>query len=851
MNKAFFIFIFLTILSVHGEKVSVVKKSIVYILKVRGQSRSTQSHGLVTPGKYLPIAFIVKDGSYVNKGDVVARFSSKEAEFDYQSLLFKKNVVEQNLKAAITTIDNDRLAKGDSLDAKTDKLAFKQASYKRLLSFPLEDEVLKAAGRLKISQLNEEAAAKDLKKSRNRFERKFISKTELDEKQQFYREKKVAMEYAQADLAYIKLPATKSSIRKSLLEIETLEMEVAKLKNEIVESESLGELKKVTARGQKDLIEQQIQEKKENLDKTIVRAPVRGYVKYGDTSRKIAPGARFWRNFRFASIPDFSTLVFDIYLPEGSRKFFKEGDRAKVLMTGRKGEVLEGEIIQIAGVPMDIEEKVKQRWGTKVKLSGIKVYHAVVKPLEVSSWLRPGMNADIELFSSQRYEFPAVPVKYLQQIAGKYYLSVDGLLKEVHGIINQGWFLIESERFRASKVSMDGEFKKVEKENIAINDVKQNLVISGEVVPEKSRIIVVPHIWKSPKIIWLEKEEKEVRKGDLLLRLDGVSTDQEIDEEEQGLLVLTNEVASTEKNLELLERENEFNIKKERNLQEIRGIERDIKLQGLDYRATLRAQLNYLNAKISYERAFGTYNRMMQKKVDYVSKAEVSKAKRDLQRRKLQLEMTEINFAEKKKGATDVERSLASLEFFKQKVRYENFLYSASFKKAKKESELQNVKLQAERQNIKVKQRKRLKKNLEIKSPVDGLLRYEKVWDSDGIRKIQLGTSVSGKMKVMSIPNLDSMRVTARLSERYFGEVSVGMKVKVKIPSIDDKTFTGTVRSIDNLFEPLSRKNSQVGLYSSQEPLGETVFTVNIGLDLAGGQVKPGVIADVYFPFER
>jgi len=833
-----------------AEQYTVKQKEITYIQTVRGQSLALKSVGMTTPGHYLPISFIVADGSFVKKGDIVARFDSTDALYEYKSLFFEKKVIEQDLQAELTKIDNNRLAKRDQLDEKRDKLALKRATLKRNLKLPLPDEVLKAEGRLRVASLDHEAAFKDYEKAKERFVKKYISKSEEERKLQALKEKKASLDFAQADLEYQKLPVAKSTLKKIELEIETLELEVDKLKNEVAERETLAVLKKKSAYGKKMVIEREIAMKKGDLEETSVKAPASGYVEHVDSRRKIGPGSRFWRDYRFARIPDLNTISFVSYLPESSRKFYKEGDIAEIYVAGRKGEVIKGRISQIAGVPMDILEKAKQRWGSKTKLSGIKVYRLTVKPDEVYDWMRPGMNADIKLFSGRKFDLPAVPVKYLHMVNGKNYLSVNGVLTEVRGVINQGWFLIEDNKFTARAVEIDGEMPQ-QKITTGSKSKSSNFRASGEILPLNSRLIVTPEIWEDSKITWLKDEESEVSAGDTLLKLDSVEVDKEIAKQETELLSLTNEVASMQKNLELLNRKNQFDIKKENNLKEIRAIERDVKLQGVDYMGIINAQMSYLKAKISHENALSVLMNLKAKKEGFVSKAEISKAQRDEQRRGLQLELAKISFEEKKKGSKLVERSKANLDFSLQKNKYEDSLKNASYSKAKQENELQRVRLKRARQLLILSDRLKRKKNLIIKSPVNGLLRYEKVYDSGSIQKISLGVAVDTRTRVMSIPNLEVMLVRVPVPERYYRHIKKGMKVKIKISALGDSLYNGTLDSVDYLFEAMTRKDSRVGIYSSQEPLGETVIMANVRIDLQGKQLKPGVIAEVFFPFER
>ena len=229
----------LLLVTVFGEEYTVTEKAMPYMLKTRGTSKALISHGLMTPGRWLPISFIVPDGSYVKKGDPVAKFDTADAEFDYKTLQFEKQVVEQQMKYELTEIDNDRLGKSDSLEAYVDQLNVAKANLKKYKELPLEDEVLKSEGQLRIAELEHAAALKEFQRDEDRYKRNFISKTELERSAQALKEKEASLEYAKAVLEYDKLPAPESTIRKIELEVDNYQQHLDEVKYELKEMKSL------------------------------------------------------------------------------------------------------------------------------------------------------------------------------------------------------------------------------------------------------------------------------------------------------------------------------------------------------------------------------------------------------------------------------------------------------------------------------------------------------------------------------------------------------------------------------------------------------------------------------------
>ena len=71
------------------------------------------------------------------------------------------------------------------------------------------------------------------------------------------------------------------------------------------------------------------------------------------------------------------------------------------------------------------------------------------------------------------------------------------------------------------------------------------------------------------------------------------------------------------------------------------------------------------------------------------------------------------------------------------------------------------------------------------------------------------------------------------------------------VPSLTNAHLPGVVTSVDLLFTNKTKKDSQIGLYSSHEPLGEVVFNVRIRIHSTDVKLKPGLIGEVFFPFTK
>jgi hypothetical protein len=111
---------------------------------------------------------------------------------------------------------------------------------------------------------------------------------------------------------------------------------------------------------------------------------------------------------------------------------------------------------------------------------------------------------------------------------------------------------------------------------------------------------------------------------------------------------------------------------------------------------------------------------------------------------------------------------------------------------------------------------------------------------------------VGDRFVIMSIADVSKMHVRLEIPEKYFTWVHKGMRVDVEIASITDALLEGVVSEIEFLFESRQKKDTQMGLYSGHEPLGETIFYVHVQIpEQKGIKLKPGAIANVRFSFDQ
>ena len=837
------------------ESVAVEQRALSYTCSLRVSAITEKAEMIASPVNWLPLSYIIEDGAKVEKGEVIARFDSESSLYELGALEKDRGVIEAELAQRLREIDNKEAEMRDRLSSLRDKLAVLDARLTRLKRVPVPDDVEIAEGRLRVARMNAAAAEKDLAKARDRFQRQMISRGEVDKVETAYRERQALLTYAENELAYTRLPTAAGTIEQTELEIANGALECAKIENELAEYKAISDIQRDGAGSRKKLIDRKIQEKQDDINNTVVKAPISGYISYAKMwDDDIGVGTKMWKNFTFTKIPDMSTLAFKGPMPESVRKYFKEGDAATVCLQGRQYEPIPCTVKSISTLSHDLAEKDESGWGLGGKGFGVKVFDVVFTITKVPEWVRPGMIGDAEMVAATPISGPAVPLKFLTVRDGVSYLSTEGAFRETPGTVAQGWFVIDDAAWVGRTVSMQGEFRG----NLtggAREAALENLYsASGELLPVTSVDVKVGDIgwrWPWPKVTWLVGEETTVKTGDEVAKLDTQELDRRMSDEETRANEVRSRTQELEKQVELTRREGEFKLKTEQNTLRVTELKMDTVLRGCDTLAVLKAELARDQARIRRDDVVRRVANEEQKTAPTLSPVEFARLQREKRRCELRLEEAGIRLQQAEAGAGAVERSQATLDTLRQKVTVDTIARSVAFDTFKQSRNYEQSKLDLRRVEQRLEELQKQRACHVIKAPAEGIICYSKVWNNDSFSKIAVGNQVGPRFNIMAIPDLANMYVSVEVPEKYFGQIVVGMPVDVQIPALSKALLKGEVAAVDFLFENRQKSESQVGMYSSHEPLGEVIFKVRVTVKADGVKLKPGLVGEVFFPFAR
>ncbi len=97
-----------------------------------------------------------------------------------------------------------------------------------------------------------------------------------------------------------------------------------------------------------------------------------------------------------------------------------------------------------------------------------------------------------------------------------------------------------------------------------------------------------------------------------------------------------------------------------------------------------------------------------------------------------------------------------------------------------------------------------LKRNTEVKSPINGIITGKYVEDGE-MFSMAPNPKTGGKGAIVTIMNIDDVKVLFGVSEKYFPVLKKGMKSKIKLDIYPDKSFTGTIFRIHPVIDQMTR----------------------------------------------
>ncbi len=295
-----------------------------------------------------------------------------------------------------------------------------------------EDKMLLSKSELAVAKQKVES-------SERRAARGFISKTQLEHDQVTYEKVTLAVKTATTELDLFKkyefskqCALLLSAYRESLTRLErTVRANRSKM--------ATAETRFTTSKRRYEMELTQREDLERQLKACNIKAVQPGLVAYGDLdagasynySNSIEEGATVRLRQTLLTIPDMSQMGVNVKVHESQVKKVKIGQIALIRVDAEPGIVLEGRVAELALMPDSSSSRYTPN---------LKVYPSNIHINGAHPWLRPGMNAKVEIVVDQLTNVVFVPVQSVEVEQDQHYCYIRSGSKLERRFIKTGVF---------------------------------------------------------------------------------------------------------------------------------------------------------------------------------------------------------------------------------------------------------------------------------------------------------------------------------------------------------------------------------------------------------------------------
>ncbi|MCA8941451.1 MAG: efflux RND transporter periplasmic adaptor subunit [Planctomycetes bacterium] len=355
------------------------------------------------------ITWLIEEGTLVEEGDVVAKLDKEKLVEAVESLELENTQAKTALETATTELEIQRTDNLTSVEKAEMDLERARKDLERYRDGDAKQERRGLTIKIKDMETNLSRAKKRLEDSTRLVEQNYIKRTELEDHQLEYEKSLVQRDGALLDLELfdkytfpISLADKEVAVRKAERDLDTAKKRA---------KSQLGQRENSVASAQERVnkLTKQLTDRREQLDKMDLTAPVPGIVFYGDPSQpwmrgEIRIGSSVWSGNTIITIPDLRVMQVKVKVHEADINKVAVGQKVHITMDTYPGKVLEAEVTRVAQIA-----GTRDRWGddNEVKVFDVDTTLTDTKGLD----LKPGISARVEIFIDRKADVLHVPLQ--------------------------------------------------------------------------------------------------------------------------------------------------------------------------------------------------------------------------------------------------------------------------------------------------------------------------------------------------------------------------------------------------------------------------------------------------------
>ncbi|MBP8301289.1 MAG: efflux RND transporter periplasmic adaptor subunit [Planctomycetes bacterium] len=368
------------------------------------------------------ITFLVEEGKEVRESDIVCKLDPTQAQSQVEETQLEILQTEQNLKTARTELEIQQVENTATIAKSVVALDRAKQELEKYRDGEAPQERRKLEVAIKDAETDWNRAKKNLDDSAKLLEQNYIKKSELEDHQITFERAVVQRDGAELALRIFDkytFPMAMTDLSTKLADAER-EISTAKKRAE----STLGQKEVAVQQVEKRLKVQQdqLKERKEDLENMIVKAPSPGLVVYGDPHEpwyreRTKVGGQIYGGFTLLTIPDLRVMQVKLQIHEADISKVKVGLPATITTDSYPGLLLHGEVSKIATMAGGSSD-----WSGQSEVRKFDVEVTVKTPDGTD--LKPGISAKCEIHAEKRENTLFVPLQSVFSEDGEHFCHV-------------------------------------------------------------------------------------------------------------------------------------------------------------------------------------------------------------------------------------------------------------------------------------------------------------------------------------------------------------------------------------------------------------------------------------------
>jgi HlyD family secretion protein len=369
------------------------------------------------------ILFLVKEGTLVNKGDVVVKLDSAEVRDrinDFEVRVEQEDAAYKQAqeKHAIQLNQNDSDVTMAGLEAD-----FARTDYDKYVNGDYPQRKKRLEADLTIAEEELKRALDRVTWSRRLEEKKFITRTELEADELAAKKSAINVDLAGNALKVLAEYEYPKEATKLKAERDEKGKELERVKRRATAEAAKTGSDMSSRKRTLSLAEERLGRARSQLEKSVITAPASGIVVYARedrgrwaSSEPVSEGKQVHEREQILQIPDTRRMIVQLDVHESVVKKVKPGLPATIRLDAMPGRTFTGNVQAVSSVP-----STSNQWMNP----DLKVYPTEIHINEELEDLKPGMNANVEVLVADLPDVLHCPMQAIHQSGGRTFAYVD------------------------------------------------------------------------------------------------------------------------------------------------------------------------------------------------------------------------------------------------------------------------------------------------------------------------------------------------------------------------------------------------------------------------------------------